>query len=140
MELSLPSVWKVKRFFAVRPHAAPALIAVLALLLALWDFNVTYWLSDRGRCVSYLHKGVPWVVCAAGVFIACMAWRYRQRWGTWAFATLALMFNPVVYGPTRWWADEHRLMLHLLAAGLFLIGGAFLREPAPPGTLPPQQQ
>ena len=70
-------------FLARRPHLIPSAIAVLVLLLALARWPYVY------------YQALRWVVCAAAVNVAYRAYKWKRPGTLWAFAVLAVIFNPV---------------------------------------------
>ncbi len=74
----------MRRFFALRPHLVPSLIAAVMLLAAL------------GRWPYGYYKLLRWVVCAAAVFVVVLAVLYEKQWAAWPFGVVALAFNPLI--------------------------------------------
>lgn len=61
----------------------PAVGAALLLFLALGQHPYGYYTFLR------------WVVCAAAIFVAWVAWHSAAQWAAWAFAGIAILFNPL---------------------------------------------
>lgn len=66
-----------------RPHFVPALVSAAMLFAALGRWPYGYFVVMR------------WVVCTSAIFVAVVAYKSRQYWGTWLYGLLALLFNPV---------------------------------------------
>jgi len=66
-----------------RPHVIPAVAAALLLFVALGQHPYGYYTFLR------------WAVCVAAIFVAWVAWNSAAQWATWAFAGVAILFNPL---------------------------------------------
>jgi hypothetical protein len=42
------------------------------------------------------YQFLRWVVCGTGIFTAVSAYRWGKAWATWLFASIAVLFNPIV--------------------------------------------
>ena len=67
-----------------RPHAIPAIAAVVLLLVALGQHPYGYYTFMR------------WVVTIAAVVVASVGWHSIVQWTTWPFVGIAMLFNPLV--------------------------------------------
>ena len=67
-----------------RPHVVPAVLAALFLFGALLHWPYGYYILLR------------WVVMLAAVWVVFCAWGWEKQWVAWAFAFVAILFNPLV--------------------------------------------
>ena len=72
------------RFFALRPHLVPSLIAAGFCLGAMGRWPYGYYILLR------------WVVCAAAVFVVVLAVLYKKHRAAWPFGVVAVAFNPLI--------------------------------------------
>ena len=72
-----------KASFERRPHLIPSAIAAMVLLVALAQWPYVY------------YQVLRWVVCAAAVNVAYRAYRWKRQATLWAFAIVAIIFNPL---------------------------------------------
>ena len=101
-------------FFSRRPHLLPSLIAAAMLLGALGKWPYGYYQLMR------------WVVCAVAVFVAYGSSTYKQTWGIWVFAFVAVLFNPLV--PIHLKRDAWQV-IDVMTAAVFLVGLVVLHLP-----------
>jgi len=69
-----------------------------------------------------------WVVCAVGIYVAYIAYRWDKVWATWVFGLLAALFNPII--PVHL-TKEIWQSIDGFSAILFLAGIIFVKGPAP---------
>ena len=69
-----------------------------------------------------------WAVCAVGIYVAYMAYRWGKVWATWVFGFVAALFNPII--PVHL-TKEIWQPIDGFAAVLFLAGIILVKGPAP---------
>ena len=75
LDIQIPAAGTVKRFFAIRPHVVPALLAPVLLLAAL------------GRWPHDYYRRLRWVTCAAAIFVAWSGYAYGRLWAICLFGS-----------------------------------------------------
>jgi len=98
-----------------RPHLIPSLVAALMLLGALGSWPYGYYQLLR------------WVTCGAAVFVAFMAYNWQNKWATWLFVFIAVLFNPIVpiHLTRELWQP-----IDVICAIVFVIVAVILQKPA----------
>ncbi len=89
-----------------QPHFVPSIIAIIFLLGAMLPLPVGYYTLLR------------FVVCGVAVYIAYLAYEYRQMWAMWTFGLMAVVFNPII---KIYLGREVWLAMDLLALVLFVV-------------------
>jgi hypothetical protein len=73
----------MKEYLKARPHFIPALVIALLLVIAVFSLPYGY------------YQFLRWATCATAVYIAVMAYFWNQKWATWVFGAIAILFNPI---------------------------------------------
>jgi hypothetical protein len=94
----------------LRPHALPAAVAAVLLLVALGQHPYSYYTFLR------------WAVTIAAVVVASVAWRSERQWGTWPFVGVAILFNPLapIYMTRQHWHPVDIICAIAFAGSLYL--------------------
>jgi hypothetical protein len=90
-------------------------VAAVMLLAAVGEWPYVYYQLTR------------WAVCAATVFVASTAWKFKQAWAVLVFVFVAVLFNPLLPFHIK---RESWQVIDLLAAAIFVVAMVLLRERA----------
>jgi hypothetical protein len=104
----------IRDFLVSRPHFITSVIAAAMLMLAAGKWPYSY------------YQIIRWVVLAAAVFAAYQGAATKRYWAVWLFASLAVLFNPIV--PIHFRRETWRV-LDISAAAAFLLGAVVLCRP-----------
>ncbi len=100
-------------FFERNPLAVYAIIAVVMLVGALWEWPYVYYGALRI------------ITCLVAVFIAVFAHHQKRIVVTWLFGFVAVLFNPVV--PVHL-TREIWVPVDLVTAALIVLGAFIVRD------------